>query len=226
MLIGIVGESGTGKSTGLRNLDPAETFIINVARKELPWKNSMSVYNTKAGNYVETDSYEEIVKWINTVNKLPKFKNIIIEDAQYIMSFEFMERASEKGYDKFSDIGAHINKVFQAGKNTRKDLKVYVLIHSDVDKDPTGKTTVKMKTVGKMVDQYITPEGLFTVVLYTHVKFNKDKVAEYNFVTNRQQDIPAKSPIGMFKSLYIPNDITLVSKAIDDFYGITKETSK
>ena len=219
MLVGIVGETGSGKSSGIMKLPSEETFIINVAGKELPWKGSMLQYNSKKGNYIETSDHAEITKWINTVSKLPKFKNLVIEDAQYIMAFEYMARANEKGYDMFKEIGAHFNEVLQAARSTRKDLNVFMLIHPDIEKDASGKVSVKMKTVGRMIDQYLTPEGLFTVVLYTTVKFHKDKPTEYLFVTNRQPDLPAKSPLGMFEELYIPNDLSLVSKAVSGYYN-------
>lgn len=223
--IAIVGKSSTGKSTSLGNfpelkikgLNPKETAIINVAGKDLPFRGWKSLYNGKiseGGNYAETSDatiISEIIKLISTSRT--DIKSIVIDDAQYIMAFEFMRRAKEAGYNKFSDIGVNISKIMEAAKNTRRDLKVYFLWHPEAD----GESGFKMKTVGKMVDDYLTLEGLFSVILYTNVIKGNDNKMSYNFVTNFDGKYPAKSPIGMFKDLYIPNDLGLVSELIDKY---------
>ena len=129
------------------------------------------------------------------------------------MGFEFMRRAKETGYGKFADIGVNIGKVVEASRVARKDLKVYFLWHPE--KDNTG--SLKMKTVGKMVDDYLTLEGLFTVILYSKVTKGNDNLMKYEFVTNNDGQYPAKSPFGMFKNINIPNDLGLVSEIIDEY---------
>lgn len=212
-LIGIVGKSGTGKSTSVRNLNPDETYVISVAGKSLPFKGSKSLYSTGKKNYVETTDWKTIVEVLKGINeKREDIKNIVIDDGQYLMGFEFMNRADERGFDKFNEIGVHANEVFQTARTLRDNLKVFVLWHPEIGDD--GE--YKMKTVGKMVDNYITLEGLFEIILYTHVDVGTEK-SDYVFMTNYTKKYPAKSPMGMFEKESIPNDLLLVSQAIDNY---------
>lgn len=223
--IAIVGKSGTGKSTsygqfpelGIKGLNPKETVIINVAGKDLPfrgWKKLYSGKITEGGNYFESSDSAQIAGAITYINtSRTEVKNIIIDDGQYTMAFEFMRRAKESGYGKFADIGVNMGKIVEVARNTRKDLKVYFLWHPEQDKD----TGYKMKSVGKMVDDYLTMEGLFTVVLYAKVSRGADNKVAYQFVTNNDGEFPAKSPIGLFTDLYIQNDLGLVSETIDKY---------
>jgi len=223
--IAIVGKSGTGKSTsfgqfpdlGIKGLIPEETVVINVSGKDLPFRGWKKLYTGKIserGNYFESSNADQIARAIDHVSSSRvDIKNIVIDDAQYIMAFEFMQRAKETGYGKFADIGVNLGKVVSAAKNTRKDLKVYFLWHPEQDKE----TGYKMKTVGKMVDDYLTLEGLFTVVLYTKVSKSVDNKILYQFITNNDGEFPAKSPVGMFRDIYIPNDLGVVSETIDKY---------
>lgn len=224
--IAIVGKSGEGKSSsygqipeiGIKGLDPKETTVINVARnKDLPfrgWKNKYCGDIQQGGNYIQTSDANVIAQVISYVSdKRPDMKNIIIDDAQYTMAFEFMRRAKENGYGKFADIGVNTAKIVEAAMSARSDLKIYFLWHPETD----SQGGLKMKTVGKMVDDYLTLEGLFSVVLYTKVDRGADNKVKYSFVTNHDGTVPAKSPVGMFPDLYIPNDLGLVSEAIDKY---------
>jgi hypothetical protein len=222
--IAIVGQSGTGKTTSITNtpemeiegLDPKETVVINVAGKDLPfrgWKKKYTGMLSEGGNYLETSNSDSIAKAIDYIkNSRPDIKNIVIDDGQYTMAFEFMARAKENGYGKFADIGVNMGKIVKAAKDAGSELKVYFLWHPEKD----AETTLKMKTVGKMVDDYLTLEGLFTVILYTKVSKVDTKMV-YQFVTNNDGYYPAKSPIGMFSELYIPNDLGKVARAIDTY---------
>jgi len=222
--IAIVGPSGTGKSTslgnipeiGIKGLNPKETAIINVAGKDLPFRGWKSLYSGKiseGGNYAETSDASIIAAIIALISeKRTDIKQIVIDDAQYIMAFEFMRRAKENGYGKFGDIGVNIAKVLESARNTRKDLKVYFMWHPEAIGD-----SFKMKTVGKMVDDYLTLEGLFSLILYTNVSKGADNKIKYEFITNNDGKYPARSPIGMFKDLTIPNDLGLVSELIDKY---------
>ena len=224
-LIAIVGKSGTGKSTSMGNipslnligLDPKETAIINVSGKDLPfkgWKENYKGLFSAGGNYVVAADAITIAKSIKYISESrPEIKNIVIDDAQYIMAFEFMNRAKETGYGKFADIGVNMTKVITAAKDSREDLKVYFLWHPEQDKE----TGFKMKTIGNMVDSYLTLEGLFTVILYTSVSKGDNNKIKYEFVTNNDGFMPAKSPVGMFSEIYIPNDLGFVSKQIDAY---------
>lgn len=222
--IAIVGKSGTGKSTsygnfpelGIKGLNPKETVIINISGKDLPFKGWKNLYNGEiknGGNYYESSSANNIsgaIKYISETKT--QIKNIVIDDSQFLMAFEFMSRAKETGYAKFADIGVNMAKVIEAARNTRKDLKVFFMWHPEQDRD----TGYKMKTVGKMIDDYLTLEGLFTVVLYSKV-VKVDNKMKYQFVTNFDGEFPAKSPIGMFADIYIPNDLGLVAETIDKY---------
>ena len=223
--IAVVGKSGTGKSTSygqfpdicIKGLNPKETVIINVAGKDLPFRGWKKLYTGKiseGGNYFENSDAAQIASAIQYIsNSRPDVKNIVIDDSQYIMAFEFMRRAKENGYGKFADLGVNLGKVLDAAKNTRSDLKVYFLWHPEEEKE----TGFKMKTVGKMVDDYLTLEGLFTVILYTKVTKGNDNKVKYEFVTNHDGYYPSKSPIGMFKDLYVSNDLGVVSETIDKY---------
>lgn len=223
--IAIVGESGTGKSSsygqipeiGVKGLNPKETVVINVAGKDLPFRGWKKLYTGKlseGGNYFESSDAAAIAGAIKYISdSRPDIKNIVIDDSQYVMAFEFMRRAKENGYGKFADIGVNLGKVIEAARISRRDLKVYFLWHPE--KDNSG--SLKMKTVGKMVDDYLTLEGLFSVVLYTKVEKAADNKVSYRFVTNNDGQYPAKSPVGMFKDLYISNDLGLVSESIDKY---------
>lgn len=223
--IAIVGKSGTGKSTsygqfselGIKGLTPKETVIVNVSGKDLPFRGWKKLYTGKlpeGGNYFESSDAEMITKAIGYISESrPEIKNIVIDDAQYIMAFEFMRRAKESGYGKYADIGVNLGKVVEAARLTRKDLKVYFLWHPENDRE----NGYKMKTVGSMVDNYLTLEGLFTVVLYVKVSKGNDNKIKYEFVTNHDGEFPSKSPIGLFSELYIPNDLGVVSESIDKY---------
>lgn len=223
--VAIVGKSGTGKSTslgkipelGIQGLDPKTTVVINVSGKDLPFRGWMKIYSgsvSQGGNYIETSDADVISKAIKYISdSRPEIKDIVVDDGQFIMSFEFMRRAKENGYGKFADIGVNMAKILESARNTRKDLKVYFLWHPEEDKD----LGFKMMTVGKMVNDYLSLEGLFSVVLYTNVSKANDNKIKYEFVTNNDGKYPAKSPVGMFTETYIPNDLGLVSQLIDNY---------
>lgn len=221
----IVGKSGTGKSTsysqipdiGIKGLNPKETVVINVSGKDLPfkqWKKAYAGNIKEGGNYFEDSDPVKITNVIKYVSSdRADIKNIIIDDAQYIMAFEFMRRAKESGYTKFADIGVNISKIIEAARLARKGLKVFFIWHPEND----GEGGLKMKTVGNMVDAYLTLEGLFTTILYSKVSRGTDNKLVYQFVTNHDGQYPARSPVGMFKDLYIANDLGLVADLIDEF---------
>lgn len=223
--IAIVGPSGEGKSTsygpnpeiGIKGLNPKETVVINVAGKDLPFRGWMNMYKGdigEGGNYLQTSDSDTIAKAIKYLSEGRKdIKNVVIDDAQYTMAFEFMKRAKEAGYGKFADIGVNANKIITEARTTRPDLKVYFLWHPE--KDSNG--ALKMKTVGKMVDDYLTMEGLFTVILYTKVEKGANNQVKYQFVTNNDGNLPGKSPYGMFKDLYVPNDLGFITEQIDKY---------
>jgi AAA domain len=207
----IIGESGSGKSTSIRTLNAKETFIINILDKPLPFKGFKKNYfkATKEqphGNYVATDNHFKIMEFIDAVNKRrPDIKNLIIDDFQYTMCNEFMRRATERGFDKFTEIGQHAWEIIKTLTECRDDLNCYILSHSALD--DSGK--FKFKTIGKLLDEKVTVEGMFTVVLHTIIMDSR-----YLFLTQNDGSHIAKSPMGMFKDKYIENDLAYVSQCI------------
>ena len=218
-LIGIVGSTGTGKSTSIKHLNPEETYIINVAKKELPFKGSEALYNTEKKNYKELDDAVEITRLLHVISdKAPHIKNIVIEDSNYIMGFNIVSRATEIGFTKFSIMARDMVELFREARKLRDDLKVFYFTHPETIEEGGEVTGYKIKTAGKLIDNQIVLEGLLTICLYTYVEENKDGTSTYNFVTNRFKKFPAKSPDGMFTNIKMPNNLQTVVDTIDEYY--------
>ena len=219
-LIGIVGATGTGKSTSITHLNSKETYIINVAKKELPFKGSEKLYNNELKNYKEIDDANEITRLLKNISeKAPHIKNIIIEDSNYIMGFAIVSKATEVGYTKFSIMARDIVELFREARKLRDDLKVFYFTHPETIEDGGEIIGYKIKTAGKLIDNQIVLEGLFTVCLYTNVEDNKDGSVTYSLLTNRYRKYPAKSPDGMFADTKIPNNLQTVVDTIDEYYN-------
>lgn len=152
----IIGESGSGKSTSGRNLNPEETFWVNVANKPLPFKGWKKKYSpvTKeditGGNMSKANTPKGIMFMLKTVSdKMPHIKNVIVDDWQYMSAFEFFDKADEKGFEKFTSIGQGIAQVAKLPADLRDDLTVFFLTHSEESQDAKGKRKQKAKTIGK-----------------------------------------------------------------------------
>jgi hypothetical protein len=219
----IIAESGSGKSTSIRTLDPETTFIINVANKPLPFKGWREKYilvskDYPRGNMSNTSTPGGVIKALEYVStSRPEIKTIVIDDWQYMSSFEFFDRALEKGYEKFTQIGAGIAAVAKTPKDLRQDLVIFFLTHAEDFYDSTGARKTKAKTIGKMIDEKLTLEGLFSIVLYGKVKKDKDNNLRYVFETKNSGDNTCKAPLEMFESDEITNDLELVRKSIINF---------
>ncbi len=215
----VLGESGSGKSRAIKDLDPKTTAIINVINKPLPfqgWMKNYKKFTGTDGNMLLSYSHDKILKFMDYVNtKMPSVKTLVIDDAQYVMSYEFMERSSERGFDKFTEIGKHMFDILRKPDTMRDDLTVFFLSHSE-DISANGYTRTKMKTIGKLLDDKITIEGLFTVVLLTSILKRKEGV-DYNFITGSDGTTTAKSPEGMFPESRIPNDLKYVLEQINKY---------
>lgn len=218
----VVGPSGSGKSTSLENLDPKQTFIINVKNKPLPfkgWKNNYALLSkdNTGGNYIGTDDPSTILSTMRYVSeKLTHIKVLIIEDFQYMAANEFMNRATESGFQKFTSIGKNIYSVADLHNKLREDLVIVYINHDDETTDAMGERKVRAKTAGKLIDNVVTLEGLFTMVLFTKVKKGKEGM-EYFFITQSDGATTAKSPKGMFDTLEIPNDLDYVIKKMIEY---------
>lgn len=198
----ILGNSGTGKSASLRNFKSDEIAVINCAGKPLPFQNDFEIH---------TPNYETLTSDIYEALDETDKKIIIIDDAQYIMSFQYMRRIHENGWDKWNDIQGDFFKIIQICDYLPKDTTVYFLSH--LTKDDDGNE--KIKTMGKMLDEKITIEGLFTTVLKTSVQDGK-----YYFLTQNNGKDTVKSPIGMFDTYAIDNDLKYVDARIRNYYKI------
>lgn len=221
-LIACVGASGSGKSTSLRTLNPTETFIINVASKPLPfkgWRTKYTVWNkdNPNGNFINTSNVIDIAKIMNYIHtKRTEIKNVVIEDSQYLMGFEAMDRALEKGYEKFTDMAQKFYSILKTGINMRDDLNIIVLCHSE-NIGTADYPQLKIKTIGKMVDNVITVEGLFTYVFFTDVRKNEENNVVYSFITHSDGTNTAKTPIDCFEEDLIPNDMQYVIDKINEY---------
>ena len=207
----ILGNSGTGKSTSLRNLDPTKTLLIQCIKKPLPfradgWKTRISMKSE--GNVIQTSDPAMIEKLL----RQSPHEIVVIDDYQSVMVNELLARSSEKGYDKFTDIAKSAWHVFNAAGDLAEHRRVYILAHTQTD--DFGQ--VRMKTVGKMVDNTLVPEGYFTIVLRTEVVNGN-----YKFSTQTNGQDCAKSPFGMFPDLHIDNDLAQVDAQITEFYQLT-----
>lgn len=211
MSILILGESGAGKSTSVRTLPHEETFILNVIGKPLPFRGYKAIYKPlssdgKTGNYYASDDHAKIMRVINLVNKSrPEIKYLIIDDFSYSITGDFMRRAMQSGYGKFSEIGKNAFDVIDAVTNLREDLFSVVTMHTEIDEN--GR--YKPKTVGKMINQYGCIEGKFTYVFHALIHEN-----EYLFLTNNDNVHMAHTPQGCFENKYVPNDLLQITKAI------------
>ena len=226
----VIAESGFGKSTaicpseelGIKGLDPNTTFIVNVSSKDLPargWKKLYKHINGKdlsSGNYVETNNGLDIAGLISILNeKKPEVNTLIIDDFQYIMADYYMDKAKTAGFDKFQDIGYFTGQIFKAIQKFKGH--VIILTHPEEVQGTYG-TTYKAKTAGKMIDQYITMEGKFDIVLYGAQDYDsKSKKAIKQFVTNFDGRYPAKSAPGMLPALML-NDLGLVVELVNKYY--------
>lgn len=209
----IIGESGNGKTTAMRTLDPKETFYIDADKKGLTWKGWRKQYNTENGNYYRCSNAGKVLNAMYKVNEKKEIKTIVIDTLNWIMLDDEFDRMKEKGYDKWLDLATSIRAICSAAKQLRDDLTVICIAHSQTDRDDTGFMFTRMKTSGKKLDK-ISVESMFSTVLLCRCK-DAEK-GEYVFETQANNST-AKSPMGAFDDVEIPNDIQLVLKGLADY---------
>lgn len=220
----VLGKSGTGKSTSIKGLDPSETCIVNILGKRLPFKGSNSAYNKKKKNLFKVENYTAVVNMLENINKsAPHIKNVVIDDAIYIMRKEFFTRAKETGYVKFTELAQHFQQIISTIESMREDLNVFLLLHSEEVYNDGNVTGFKVATVGRMLDEKYNPVEVVPMVLYSDVKYDDKGLPTYGFYVHRCKagtvEIPAKTPEGMFDADFIPNDLGIVVKAMNGYYN-------
>lgn len=201
----ILGESGSGKSASMRNFNSEDVRVLNVASKPFPFRNVNKLKKA------DKATYAMIKGAVSSGQSL----SYVVDDAQYLMAFESFEKANETGYTKFTLMAKNYEEMLRyIQEDTSPDTIVYIMQH--IDTDENGK--VKAKTLGKMLDQQLTIEGLFTIVLLAKA----DEKRHY-FVTQSDGTNPCKSPMGMFDDTEIDNDLKMVDDTIREYYGLKSQ---
>ena len=196
----VIGKSGTGKSASLRNFTKNEIGIINVLGKTLPFKNDF--------NYMVTDNYAKVKNALLQA----KVNTLVIDDAGYLITSEFMRRAKEKGYEKFTELANNFYELISYIQHELpEDRIVYLVMHED--ENDLG--IVKPKTIGKLLDEKVCVEGMFTIVLRSMKNENK-----YIFRTQSNGFDIAKTPMGLFEEEEIENDLKYVTDKIKEYYNM------
>lgn len=199
-LVLVIAKSGTGKSSSIRNLKPEQAAVILSSGKDLPFRHELKTF--------VPEEYADVVKLIEGSKK----PIIVIDDANYLMSFEEMKRSKETGYGKFTDMAANMFGVFKAILDKQSDQVFYIMAHAAEPEDKNDET-LRFKTTGKMLSEKVVLEGLSNIIITTEMR-------DEEFVFRVKTDGKGvKTPLGMFDTETIPNDLQLVDAAIRKFYA-------
>lgn len=219
----ILGESGAGKSTSIRNLNPEETAIISVLGKVPPFKGSTKLYNAEKKNFFAVNNYAMIIKGMNYLGQQDNIKNIIIDDLFFSMAQENFEKADETGYKKFTVMAQHFQQILQTAVSLPINKNVFLMMHSQ-DVVSGGEIVRKeIKLVGKFVKEGFAPEALCNIILFCKPQYDEDGKPTYGFYTHSFKEngceYMCKSPEGMFEEDFISNDLALVVQKMDEYYN-------
>lgn len=220
---GIIGDTGTGKSSSIRTLDPKTTIVINVLKnKPLPFEGSSKVYNNENKNFFHVNSYAPLKNLLESINKsAPHIKIVVIDDMRYLMTTEFFNRALETGYIKFTQMAKNFQSILELIQELRDDLIVYGMFHDEDVYNDKILVTKKIKLPGQLIEKEYAPLEVMSIALWCKPEMTKEKV-NYRFVTNRTIvdgiEIPAKSPMGLFSELFMPNDLQIVTDRINEYF--------
>lgn len=220
--VGIVGDTGSGKSRSILNLNSKTTVIINVLGKDLPFKGASKIYNKENKNIFQYDTYSDILRLLKNVNeKATHVKTIVIDDMRFLMTKEFFSRAKETGYVKYTEIAQNFQNILESIQNLRDDLIVFGFLHEDDVYNDKILVSKKIKLVGKLVEDQYNPLEVMGICLYCKPSMTENGML-YQFYTNKTWingvEIMTKSPEDMFQSLTIPNDLKIVLDAIYEYY--------
>ena len=206
----LMGASGSGKSTSLRNLPAEETAIINITNKPMPFRNkdNKKIVCLKDFN---ADSYDELYKQIIKAIQGTKKRIVVVDDSSYMMSFENFEKATNKGYDKFTTMAKNYYDLIKSAISCDGEKIVYIITHEEID---DVNQLYRPKTIGRMLSNQLVIEGLFSIVLRSLYKNG-----EYIFQTQNDGTSVCKSPMDMFEQKEMPNDLFEVDKLIREYYG-------
>ena len=211
-VIGVMGESGSGKTTSMRNLDPKTTFYIDCDKKGLSWKGWKKQY-VKDENYFTTDSPTNVIQILKAVNNNEKYKHVrtvVIDTINGVMVAEEMRNAKVNGFGKWTDLAQYVWSIFDYCLTMRDDLNVIILAHSITDTDDNGVVFTHIRTNGRKLEKIVLESKLTTVLL----ALCKD--GKYIFKTSADRS-SVKTPMGAFSSDEIDNDIVKVIKALEEF---------
>ena len=236
----ILAPSGFGKTTswagreklGIKGLDPKETYAIQCIGRGVPNPNyklcpSNEIKDMAKGNRIQVDSvtgldrFKRVADLLDALKKSP-YKNIVIDDFNYLMQDYFMNNAMKGGWQTPKEIGFGIGLIFDAMKGYPEDKHIYVFAHYEKTNDNDGTVTYQMKTTGKMVNEYCTPQGKFDIILYGKQTYNEEeRKAIKTFVKDFDGTFPAKDSIGVLDDMpdEFPNDLSLVSEELKKRYN-------
>lgn len=220
-IVFILGNSGTGKSRSIKNLDPKDFLLFDIGNKSLPFKNELENFSSKTltGNIVHTADVSLISRTIDFCEKNCNFNIYIFDDFQFLMSYEYFERAKESGFQKFTDIGLKIYDILIKRLKTLPEHKICFILSHTEDIYLDNQRFSKIKTIGKMLDQKLTVESISTITLGTYVESDPiSKKINYYFITQNTGNTTCKSPEEMFDDLLIPNDLNYVVQKIKEYY--------
>lgn len=211
-VIGVIGESGSGKTTSCRNLDPATTYYIDCDKKGLSWKGWREQYNLQNKNYYATNVPTLVLEILKKVNEDPdrRIKTVVIDTINGVMVAEEMRNAKVQGYGKWTDLAQYVWEIFEYALSMKDDITVIILAHSITDTDDNGIVFTHIRTNGRKLEKIVLESKLTTVLLADC------KDGEYIFHTKPDRST-VKTPIGAFEQDEIPNDIVEVIKALEEY---------
>lgn len=220
----ILGDTGCGKSTSIKTLNPKETVIINVLGKRLPFKGSASMYNMEQKNLFKISEYTNLLNLLDTINeKALHIKNVIIDDAIYIMRSEFFDRSRERGFDKYNELADHFRKIIAKCSSLRDNINIFMLLHLEPVESDGSLIGYKAASVGKLLDKMYNPLESVSVTLFAQPKYSDKGIPTYGFYTHKMKvdgvELPCKTPEGMFEEDFIPNDLGFVVNKMNEYYN-------